>query len=699
MKKFLTALIIFFCSLLSAAFQLTVDGKPNATVVIPENASKMVKYSADELVDFIYRMSGAKLTVSTDKNAANPVFIGFDMDKFEVDQIRIACDGKSLTLTGGGEFGSLMAVYAFLRDQGIFWPYMEEMWLEIPQRKTVEAGNIDIVKKPHFKVRNMHNFPRDYNRLFRWMAFSGWRSRSQNPPGTLQLSSMLAHGIRPSFGSHCWAFWTGRKALNEHIEWNPLLNGKRTPPPLSGPPWWSQSQLCIGNAELRRHFINNMLAYMKKYPSTKILPLEANDGGGYCECELCQAYGKNGSDRVFRFVNEVAEVFRREYPDVMLKINAYGNHEDMPSFRVAENVYIWVCYNDRNYTRPITDPENAVYYKRLKEWADNYPGQIVSRDMGVKVFFRDWLHPYDDVLAQDVKAYSELKLAGFFNEGLYPSPLTEYLRISLAWDPDQDVKELTMKFCKGIYGNAAEPMYKYYRLLNERIAVTGKNLDTMTNITEYITAIAPAAKKLLAEAEAAVAGQSRYLARVRFEKNKLYQMADTVNMWFPCEKDVITENIRKNNKLSNGSFEAGFKYVSCNTPQFDGCGEFRYSVIDTEAYHGQKAGCITIVRKGWGRMIMEAAGLIPGRKYTVAAATKSLDGADLMHIWYRDGSRIVHLRLGDTNGQWYRFIVHDVVAGANGKIDIYLTIHDGPSRGRVLFDDVIVVEQDKMASK
>ena len=147
MKKFLTALIIFFCSQLSAAFQLTVDGKPNATVVIPENASKMVKYSADELVDFIYRMSGAKLTVSTDKNAANPIFVGFDMGKFEVDQIRIACDGKSLTLTGGGEFGSLMAVYAFLRDQGIFWPYMEEMWLEIPQRKTVEAGNIDIVKK------------------------------------------------------------------------------------------------------------------------------------------------------------------------------------------------------------------------------------------------------------------------------------------------------------------------------------------------------------------------------------------------------------------------------------------------------------------------------------------------------------------------------------------------------------------------
>ena len=317
MKKISVIFAFLFAFSLYAGMFLTKDGEAVSTIVIPADAPQPVKYAAREFADFICRMSGAKLPVSTDTKAANPVFIGFDTGNFDVDQIKISCDGKSLTLTGGGEFGTLKAVYAFLRDQGIFWSYMDEMWLEIPAKKTVEAANMALVRKPHFSVRNLHNFPKDYNRLFRWMAFNGWRSRSQNPPGTLQQSAMLAHGIRPSFGSHCWAFWAGRKALNEHIEWNPLLNGKRTPPALSGPPWWSQSQLCIGNAGLRRHFINNMLAYMKKYPSTKLLPLEANDGGGYCECELCQAYGKNGSDRVYRFVNEVAGVFSKKYPDVI----------------------------------------------------------------------------------------------------------------------------------------------------------------------------------------------------------------------------------------------------------------------------------------------------------------------------------------------------------------------------------------------
>ncbi|MBR7131474.1 MAG: DUF4838 domain-containing protein [Lentisphaeria bacterium] len=695
MKYAFILLLMTAGSMLYGGFRLTQDGKAHANIVIPANAPEMVKYAANELADFVYRMSGAKLPVSTDKKAGNPIFIGFDTDKFEVDQLKIFCDGKSLMLTGGGEFGSLKAVYAFLRDQGIFWPYMAEIWLEIPQKKTIACPEINLVKKPHFPVRDLHNFPKDHARLFRWMAFSGWRYRSQNPPGTLQLSSMLSRGIRPSFGSHCWAFWATRKALNEHIEWNPLLNGKRTPPALSGPPWWSHSQLCIGNAGLRKHFINNMLAYMKKYPSARILPLEANDGGGYCECDLCQAYGKNGSDRVFRFVNEVAEVFRLKHPEVKLKVNAYGNHEDIPSFPVAKNVYIWVCYNERNYTRPITDPVNARFYRRLKEWAEACPGQIVARDMGVKVFFKDWPHPYDDVLAEDIKTYRKLKLAGFFNEGLFPTPLTEYLRINLAWDPDQDVKELTGKFCKGLYGAAAEPMYQYYRLMNERIAQTGKNLDTMTTIAEFTAPIAVKARNLLEQAEKAAASSPRHLARIRFEKDNFTKLAGSVNMWFSCDKDIINDTIRAANKLPNGSFENGMKDITCSTPQYSGCGKFKYSIVNDHVYHGRKAGCITIEKAGWGRMIMTAENLSPGKKYAIAAAVKSLDGADLMHIWYKNGKqRAIHYRLGDTRGKWSRFVAENITADSEGTIDVYLTIHNGPDSGKVIFDDVIIVEQE-----
>lgn len=300
MKKRVWMILMVLTVSVQADLILVREGKPNAHIVLPENPSKELKYAASELQDFLARMSGAKLPVGTDRNVENPIFVGFDAGKLEEDQIQIVCDDKSLRLAGGGRFGSLQAVYTFLRDQGIFWPFMEEMWLEIPARKTVAVRKQDRKMKPFFPNRTLYYYPKDYRRLFRWMAFNGWKKRSQNPPGTLFLSAMLERGIQPLFSTHSWGFWSGRKALNEHPEWNPLLGGKRTPPPLKGPPWWTNSQLCIGNAKLRKHILGNMLEYLRKNPKIKTLPLEANDGGGYCECEICRAYCENSNDRVFK---------------------------------------------------------------------------------------------------------------------------------------------------------------------------------------------------------------------------------------------------------------------------------------------------------------------------------------------------------------------------------------------------------------
>ena len=118
LKKSLLLIALFAAVLLHGAFRLTENGKAKANIVIPENAPKMVKYAAGEFTDFIYRMSGAKLVTTTDKNAANPVFIGFDMDKFEVDQIKIACDGRFAYATIPQE---LLGKYNFSlkEDEGI----------------------------------------------------------------------------------------------------------------------------------------------------------------------------------------------------------------------------------------------------------------------------------------------------------------------------------------------------------------------------------------------------------------------------------------------------------------------------------------------------------------------------------------------------------------------------------------------------
>ncbi|MBQ6474148.1 MAG: DUF4838 domain-containing protein [Victivallales bacterium] len=695
MRKFLLLLLALLPFLSQADFVLVQDGVPVSSIVLPEKHTREQKYAATELAEFIRRMSGAELKVGADRNVPNPILIGFAKDGLAPTQVRIACDGKSLSLDGGDvEFGPLQAVYAFLRNQGVLWPFMEEMWLEIPQRRTVTAPEGISTPKPFFSRMSMHSFPKDYDRLFHWMAFNGWRYRSANPPGYFAIGEMHARGIRPFFSTHSWGFWSGRKALNEHLEWNPLLDGKRTPPPLSGPPRWTHSQLCIGNAELRKHILANMFDYLAKNPLMNTLPLEANDGGGYCDCEICRAYLEDPNDRVFKFASEMVEAVCKVRPDVLFSIGAYGNHEEPPPFSLPSNLGVAVCHNDRNYAKPMTDPANKVYHDRLVKWATSFPGQVVSREMGHKVFFNGWLHPFDDILAADVRFYADLKLCGLFFEGLFPSPLTEYLRARLAWDPYQDTQALAKEFCNGMYGPAAASMFNYYRLLNQRIAQTGQNLDDIGRIAEYAAPIVKQALALLDSAEKAVADTPRILTRVHWEKEKFMQLARTPRMWFPAKQDFVTEQMREANRLPNGDFEKGMEEINPNTLQYQGQGEFQYSVAEGEAYHGSKAGCITVIRPGWGRFIMDAKNLDKGKKYAVLAAVKTTDGADMVHIWYKpEGKKATLYRLGDTGGEWYRAVFEDIEA-EQGSLSVFLTLNTDPKKGRVLFDDVLVIEQD-----
>ena len=686
--------ILLSARLLLTDLTLVETGGAKVTIVLPDNPGAELRYAASELADFIKRMSGAELPCVTGAHDGPRILLGHLSSGLAEDHLRITCDGRSLRLDGGGVYGPLQAVYSFLREEmGVFWPFMEEMWLEIPRQSTITVPTLSIDREAYFKLRNLHTFPRDYDRLFHWMAFNGWKTRAQNPPGYSHLSAMLARGIQPLFGTHSWAFWSGRKALNEHLDWNPLLNGKRTPPPLEGPPWWKYSQLCIGNADLRRHLLANMLDYLAKNPKLKRLPLEANDGGGYCDCNLCRAYCENPNDRVFKFFKEMAYAIGGEHPDVTVGVNGYGNHEEPPPFPLPSNLYVSVTFNERNYMRPLTAPVNREYYARLEKWAKAVPGRASSREMGHKVFFNDWLHPFDDVLAEDVKTYARLGLAGFFAEGLYPSPLTEYLRIQFHWDPWQDVEALTMKFCRGLYGAAFQPMYDYYRLLNRRVAQCEDDLDNFGSIGEFVAPIAKQTHELLMTAATLVADSPTLLARVRWEQGKFEQLASAPRMWFPCERDFVTDGLRAASLLPNGDFEKGMQDIIQDTPHGEG-GEFKYTITQGEAYHGNKAGCITVVKPGWGRMMMTANGLDPAKRYAFLAAVKTTDGADMVHLWYSTkGKRAVLCRMGDTGGKWYRAVFKDIQTD-KGELTLYLTLHTDPKKGRVLFDDVLVIEQE-----
>lgn len=120
--------------------------------------------------------------------------------------------------------------------------------------------------------------------------------------------------------------------------------------------------------------------------------------------------------------------------------------------------------------------------------------------------------------------------------------------------------------------------------------------------------------------------------------------------------DIVTPALRKLNRLENGSFEDDFGGIVGDTQQ----GEFQYSVRGKDACDGRKCGEITVVKPGWGRMVMPVNGLDPAKEYVLLAAVKTTDGADMASLWYlaegdtarlfRIGPRLAKLRLKPPRG-------------------------------------------------
>ena len=708
MNRLFYALIVFVCAIaLAEPFVLVEDGVPAAAIVVGRWNDRNTATAAMQLRDYVLQMTGAELPILTsaydngflakwkpgdqlpavgDLKDLKPIFLDY---AFSTEgEYRLTVAPTHIRVDGHGISGALYGVDALLERLGVFWPHPDRLWREIPKCQTLSVGECEEHSKPFFRIRAVHHHQSD-TALFAWMGLNRLNYRLQNPPGWYDTGMQGKYGVKPFYISHSWHFWVPPKELQEHPEWNPLVKGERLTPDFDRNPSLIHHQLCISNPEVRKCFIGNIIKYLKENPQMRTIPLEANDGEGWCECDACKAYGATVSEQFFRFAAEVAEAIRQFDPTVTVLCLSYGAHTELPDFPLPENLCFGIVYNKRNYARPLTDESNRPYYDQLTKWAKAYPGRVYIYELWLKTHFVGWPHPYAKVFAEDIRLYRDLNLAGLCPEGIHPSPLQEYLRGKLAWNPDLDWKELLKEFCAKMFGNAAEPMEQYYLLTEERMVEHGRNLLDMTSISNFIAPIDHQAADLLDQA-AAHADNPRVSARIAYEKSQLKKLHEVLEQWMPCTQDIVTEQMRAENLLTNGDFEAGMEGIGCDTRR----GEYRFKVLDDNAYHGKKCGEATVVEQGWARMVMSAPkGLDTSKKYALYCAVKTLDGADGANFWFIPGGRDAQLyTLGPTNGEWYRAVFRNIEIREDGMV-VLLTVHDVPTKGRVLWDDVILLPE------
>ncbi|MDD3693498.1 MAG: DUF4838 domain-containing protein [Oscillospiraceae bacterium] len=463
---------------------LVEKGKANCTIVIAANASAKVKAAAEDLQNYISKITGATPAIgfdNKDRSSGNYILVGPSKYTQKIgiktpkgypgtEKIILKRKDNYLALLGnddGAYTGTQFAVTAFLEELGCGWFGPDELWQIVPKLDSISVGSLDKTVTPKFnsRINNVYNNYKDIG--MRWYL------------GGNQL--MTGHGL-PAL--------VPKTTFNTHPEWFSLINGKRT----NTATWW---QYCYSNEEFAKEIGRKVIEYFDKNPYAVSYPITANDGWetDWCECSECSKYPTDG-DLMLAFANRVAKVVAKKYPDRTLHILSYHSTYHIPQLntKAEPNVEIMFC-REASMTSPITKGyykpgRNSITHNTyVRSWKDNFTGYIAKT--GVKnISVWEWYclaveyEVWKDIpwvqgkVAIENQNYWKSQGADyvFYDQGPLPvyreSGVSFPLRWPLwyvaakgMWDSSLTGDQILSQACDKLFGNAGPAMLKYYQAL------------------------------------------------------------------------------------------------------------------------------------------------------------------------------------------------------------------------------------------
>lgn len=448
------------------------DGQPHAEIVIVERPARMAKLAADELQEYVLKISGAKLPITTRPSEGCPVqiYVGRSAhtDRLKLSDkglkhgaFRMASGQSWLALLGRDsdftppkpyntsygdrprmmrewdartgekwgnphatlykrfnrelkiwdldERGSLNAVYAFLRSLGVRWYLPGELGEVVPKRKTIALPRTNKVVRPDFPLRHIG----PYTPIFVMDPKDAilWRLRLGLDAGRdLVGLGPMGHGTILAHGRD-----EVRKA---HPEYFALLAGKRdTDHRNHGKPCLSSEGLLRANVRLAR-------AVFDIYDEPMISVMPSDGYVNLCQCELCKGKGtpERGfegqiSDYVWDYVNRVAKELYKTHPDRKVICFAYGAYLLPPEKidKLSPNVAVGICQWRSAFRKPET----------RKRYADIRKGWLKKLTSGDLIIWDYYLHSrpgrayegmpalFPHVIAQDLRSLKGISKGDF----------------------------------------------------------------------------------------------------------------------------------------------------------------------------------------------------------------------------------------------------------------------------------------------
>ncbi len=182
--------------------------------------------------------------------------------------------------------------------------------------------------------------------------------------------------------------------------------------------------------------------------------LGINDGRRVqCECDQCRQVGWPHS--YYRFVNQVAEALADHHPPHTVGVLAYGDVGIPPAdLELRDNVLVNVAGVRKSVWESLAPLLGTYEYIYGAGYViPNLPLDVITENMR---YYQ----------AHDLKMYR----AEFYPVWAFDAPKA-FIISRLLWNPKQDVRQLLRTFCDRTFGDAGEPMFRFY----EHIASIRRN--------------------------------------------------------------------------------------------------------------------------------------------------------------------------------------------------------------------------------
>lgn len=504
------------------------DGSLLRQVVVAENADESVRQSAKNLADMLGQMTGSPAEVA-EGDGASGLAVGFaddfpalqekfgdklppqweeDQDLARAQRYVLISHSEGAAVIGTTQLAVEYGVWDILHHLGYRYFFPNENWEVIPDLSDAEVVlSLDEEEEPDYFDRRLWGAMTPEWSFRNRMSHHGWQTDFRpDMDDRWKISPIHTHHMYDGI------IRFHEEEFEENPEYYALVDGERR--------GW---KLCISSPNVQQLALDYARHWLDNNPHSLSVSMEPTDGYGWCECEECAELG-TPSTRMIHLANKVAEGLEETHPNKWIGVLAYAHHAKPPEIEVHPQIAVQ-CATQLSGNIPFRErlagwSEKAsvvgVYeYYGITQWHMSMPGRMKGGDL--------------ELLGKTIPRFHDLgarMMSAESGSSWGPNGLGHLVAARLLWDTEADVQAVEDDFLDKSFGPAAEPMRKFYILMdNSRNPETAGELRPGS--LEYFEDRYVRMYGILLEARELAGGDEAVLSRI----NDLLLYTRYVQLW------------------------------------------------------------------------------------------------------------------------------------------------------------------------